>query len=150
MVDLRGATLGQQQLWHNLTMGMNRSLNQMKKCPTVKYIDRMDHKREKDRQQKSGKAQKKACRQLKKNTTRKTSAQESHAGKSYETGIGLSQTQEDNAVITNGTLNDLRAPITEELRNYANTLGEQCEIENNEEPTYVEEQEMERLHVCLV
>ena len=82
--------------------------------PTVKYVDRMDHKREKDRQRKSGKAYKKARRQLKKNKTRKTSAQESHEGDSYKTGIGLIQTQENNAVITNGTLDDLRATITEE------------------------------------
>ena len=118
--------------------------------PTVKYVDRMDHKREKDRQQKSGKAYKKARRQLKKNKTRKTSAQELHEGESYKTGIGLIQTQEDNALITNGTLDDLRASITEEeFQNYANALGERCEIEGNEDPTNVEEREMERMSVLF-
>ncbi|KAK3744034.1 hypothetical protein QZH41_002505 [Actinostola sp. cb2023] len=117
---------------------------------TEKYVCRMDDKRHKDRHRKSSKTYKKARRQLKKNKTRKTSAQESHEGVTYKTGIGLSQTAKDSAAITNGTLDDIRTSTTEkEFHSYANALGEQCRLEKNEDPTNVTEGESGRVFVLF-
>lgn len=81
---------------------------------TNHYAARMDKKRENDRERKSTKAFKRSRRKAKKKKQQKTRNLEKNEGITYETGIGLTQSEEHKYEITNGVLNDLRATITDE------------------------------------
>ena len=77
-------------------------------------------------------------------------ARESHEGVTQESGFGLIQTTEDSAAITNGTLNGLKATVTEEeFHSYANALGEEFGLEKNEDLTIVTDGEGESVFVLF-
>lgn len=84
---------------------------------TEKYVTKMNKKRERDSRRKASKAFKKARRNAKKTKYQKTRSLEKNEGVTYESGVALTQSEEDKVAITNGTLNDLRTTITDDEYN---------------------------------
>jgi hypothetical protein len=92
---------------------------------TEKYVTKMNKKRERDSRRKPSKAFKRARRKAKKTKYQKTRSLEKNEGVTYESGVALTQSEEDKVAITNGTLNDLRTTIsTDEYNRYIYTAGE--------------------------
>ena len=80
---------------------------------TEKHTKVMDKKKDRNSLRQSTKAFKRARRSAKKKTTQKTRSLEHDEGVTYESGVGLRQSEADRLTITNGTLSDLRSTITE-------------------------------------
>ena len=79
-----------------------------------KYVKNMDNKKERDSRRKSSKDFKKARRNAKRKKSRKTRSLEESEGVTYESGVGLTQSEEDKVANTNGTLDDHRTTIADE------------------------------------
>lgn len=117
---------------------------------TARYVRKMNDKRNRDSERMTKKDYKKARRKLRKKKTQKTSALESREGATYESGIGLCQTAEESAAITNGTLDDLRTSITEEeFNSYTEVLDERYRVEEDGESGTVTERTAGKI-VCFV
>ena len=119
---------------------------------TARYVRKMNDKRNRDRdsERMTKKDYKKARRKLRKKKTQKTSALESREWATYESGIGLCQTAEESAAITNGTLDDLRTSITEEeFNSYSEVLDERYRVEEDGESGTVTERTAGKI-VCFV
>lgn len=77
----------------------------------------MDKKRERDSRRKVSKASKRARRKAKKTKYQKTRSLEKNEGVTYESGVALTQSEDDKVAVTNGTLDDLRTTITNDEYN---------------------------------
>ena len=80
---------------------------------TEKHTKVMDKKKDRNSLRQSTKAFKRARRSAKKKKTQKTRSLEHNEGVTYESGVGLTQSEADRLTITNGTLSDLRSTIAD-------------------------------------
>ena len=94
----------------------------------------MSKKREKDGQRKSQRTFKSARRNLRKTKTQKTRTLELHEGVTYESCVALNQSEEDKTTISNGTINNLKASLTEEEFNgYAEIINKSSLVGQDED-----------------
>lgn len=90
---------------------------------TEKYMNKMNKKREQDAGRKSSREFKRARRNSRKKKNQKTHSMEAREGVTYESGIGLRQSAEEKTALTNGTISDLMASLTEqEFNGYAELI----------------------------
>ena len=80
---------------------------------TEKHTKVMDKKKDRNSLRQSTKAFNRARRSAKKKKTQKTRSLEHNEGVTYESDVGLTQSEADRLTITNGTLSDLRSTITD-------------------------------------
>ena len=76
-------------------------------------MNKMNKKREQDAGRKSSREFKRTRRNSRKKKNQKTNSMEAREGVTYESGIGLRQSAEEKTALTNGTISDLMASLTE-------------------------------------
>lgn len=98
---------------------------------TEKHMKVMDKKKARNSLRQSTKAFKRARRSAKKKKTQKTRSLEHNERVTYESGVGLTQSEADRLTITNGTLSDLRLTITDkEFDDYVSIASLQESTQN--------------------
>ena len=98
---------------------------------TEKHTKVLDKKKDRNSPGQSTKAFKRARRSAKKKKTQNTRSLELNEGVTYESGVGLTQSEADRLTITNGTLSDLRSTITDkEFDDYVSIASLQESTEN--------------------